>query len=51
MAVLEQQGLDKFADSWALVTAELDERLRRTQHKAPGTPPTALSTVTTKRTP
>jgi len=51
MAVLEQQGLDKFADSWALVTAELDERLRRTQHKAPGTPPTALSTATTKRTP
>jgi transaldolase len=51
MAVLEQQGLAKFSDSWALVTAELDGRLRALQHQAGATStPAGLSAASTGRT-
>jgi transaldolase len=51
MAVLEQQGLAKFSDSWALVTAELDGRLRAMQHQAGATStPAGLSAASTGRT-
>jgi 3-phenylpropionate/trans-cinnamate dioxygenase ferredoxin reductase subunit len=38
-AVLEQQGLDKFSDSWTLVTAELEEQLHPVPRGERTTPP------------